>query len=169
MLQWNTNDNQGVRSILIGLYAFFEDEQAALQLYEEYHKEPSAWNLLSLAALYYKLGDEKTCLSYLKKLDKAIPTAFETFCEIVFEAEDHEHSDLPYYRPGSSEEFEFALTDLDYLLISNSAFMTYLIIYAVKAQEKHLAAEMKKAATEKKAKKAKDQKGSSTTSRRKGK
>ena len=71
LLKLCPDDNMGVRFDLMHLYAYFEDEQAALALCEKYRKGLGTQMLLPMAVLYYKLGDLKRSLSYLRRLCKA--------------------------------------------------------------------------------------------------
>jgi tetratricopeptide (TPR) repeat protein len=145
-LQWNENDNQGCRDVLMGLYAYFEDKEAALGLYQHYDEEQGAHNLLALAALHYRLNDEKSSRAFLRRLDKAVPSAFETLYGIIF-AEDDAGGfdyDMPgYYRPGSSEEFRLAMENLDFLMVSAPAFMGYLARQAIDQHERRAKAKAK--------------------------
>jgi hypothetical protein len=144
LLEWNEGDNQGCRYVLIGLYAFFEDEDSALRLFNHYGKEPTAWNLLSLAALYYKRNDDKACLSYIKQLAKAVPATYETIYRIIEDPDDAAaDSGISHYRPGSEEELRLALADLDFLIVSSTSFLTHLAFYAIDQHEKKLKAQSK--------------------------
>jgi tetratricopeptide (TPR) repeat protein len=142
ILQWNEGDNQGCRFILIGLYAFFEELGTALELYSKYGQEQAAWNLLSLACLYYKRNDEKTSLAYIKKLAKAIPDAYQAIYSIITDADTDsavDREDIPYYHPGSEGELLLALQDLGPLMASSPSFLMYMTNYAIEQYEKQLA------------------------------
>lgn len=124
IMDWNEGDNQGCRLVLIGIYAYLEDEKYALELYNSYGREQSAWTLLSLAVLYFKLNDKKTCLSFIKKLAKAIPGTYEKLHNIFSgESAEEEEPIGSSYRPGSVEELRLALRDLDFLLLSAPGFL----------------------------------------------
>lgn len=68
MLRLCTNDNLGIRYKLMTIYAHFEDEKSAAELFERYGKDMSAHMLLPLSMLYYKLNDLKTASKYLKSI-----------------------------------------------------------------------------------------------------
>jgi tetratricopeptide (TPR) repeat protein len=132
VLAWNENDNQGVRYTLIGIYAFLEDEEQALGLYQRFGEEQTAWNLLALAALYFKLGDEKTSNSYIKRLLKAVPETLEVLVDASDDPGSVIDAEIPQYRPGSAEELILALQDLGFLLRASSGFLNHLTMYIVK-------------------------------------
>jgi tetratricopeptide (TPR) repeat protein len=132
ILAWNENDNQGARYALIGIYAYFEDKAKAVELYERYSEEKTAWNLISLAALHYKLGDSDGSLGYVKQLVKSNPEAADAIARIVLEGGEDYEPELPgHYKPFSGEEVVLALSDLDYLLISSPAFLTSMVAYCM--------------------------------------
>ncbi len=67
MLELSTNDNLGMRYQLMHLYAFFEMEEAALQLHEKYEEADALLNMPT-AVLYYKQGRYDQALTYLKAI-----------------------------------------------------------------------------------------------------
>ncbi len=71
MLRLCDNDNLGVRYELMHLYAYFENEDAALALHKKYDEYEESQMLLPLAVLYYKKADYKLSLQYLRRLAKA--------------------------------------------------------------------------------------------------
>lgn len=71
LLKLCIGDNLGVRYDLMNLYAYLEDEKAALALYRRYDKYEDSQLLLPLAVLYFKLGDFDSSISYLQRLCKA--------------------------------------------------------------------------------------------------
>ena len=83
MLRLCENDNLGARYRLIHLYVYFEDEQAALALYNQYEQEDSTQFLLPLSMLYYKKMNLKESLKYLKLLKKANKDTQEFFQAII--------------------------------------------------------------------------------------
>jgi tetratricopeptide (TPR) repeat protein len=131
-LAWNENDNQGIRSTLIGLYAFLEDEERTLVLYQRFGEEQSAWNLLALATLYFKFGDEKASNSYIKRLIKAVPETFEVLFSISEDPDSVIDAEIPHYRPGSQEELVLAFRDLGFLLNATTGFLDHLTLYIIK-------------------------------------
>ncbi len=71
MLRLCDNDNLGVRYELMHLYAYFENEDAALTLHKKYDEYEESQMLLPLAVLYYKKADYELSLQYLRRLAKA--------------------------------------------------------------------------------------------------
>ena len=69
-LELSENDNLGNRYPLMCLYAYLEDEPAALALLKRYGEYEDSQFLLALAVLYYKLGRYKEATDYLKRLQK---------------------------------------------------------------------------------------------------
>ncbi len=51
------DDRQNLRGLLVMLYAYFEDGDAARALWERYGNEESSWFLLGMALVAYKEGD----------------------------------------------------------------------------------------------------------------
>lgn len=64
LLRLCESDNLGVRYTLMALYSYFEQEDKALALYQKY-KEETAFMLLPLIALYYKLDNTKKMRAYV--------------------------------------------------------------------------------------------------------
>jgi len=70
MLRLCDNDNLGVRYELMHLYAYFENEDAALALHKKYDEYEESQMLLPLAVLYYKKANYELGLQYLRRLVK---------------------------------------------------------------------------------------------------
>lgn len=126
MLELCTNDNLGVRYSLMHIYAYLEEEEAALKLYKKY-PENDTQILLPLSILYYKLGDYRKANQYLKKLNdinKDTPKFFNTISEKdlmeVFE------NMSPYaYRPCTLEEFIVELEENSFLFETSNAYFLW--------------------------------------------
>ncbi len=71
MLKLCDSDNLGVRYELMHLYAYFENEDAALALHKKYDECEESQMLLPLAVLYYKKAGYELSLQYLRRLAKA--------------------------------------------------------------------------------------------------
>ena len=63
IIRLNSNDNMGVRYILMALYAFFENEKELLKLYKK--SEEDLEMLFPLFAYYYKVDNEQQAQEYL--------------------------------------------------------------------------------------------------------
>ncbi len=94
MLRLNKNDNVGVRYTLMTIYAYFEDEFAALRLYKEFN-DCSVYMLLPLITLYYKADSYKTAEKYLRL---AMNEGFEAYFLTLGKENDFEDFD---------DEFDF--------------------------------------------------------------
>lgn len=70
MIRLCTNDNNGVRHILMHLYALMEDEVSAKKLFKKYGDYEDSLLLLPMSVLYYKLGDPDNAEKYLNRLAK---------------------------------------------------------------------------------------------------
>ncbi len=106
MLKLCTNDNLGERYRLMHLFAFFEDEKAALDLMSKYPDEESTQILLPLSVLYYKLGNMTEAEKYLKRLSKVNKDTV-TFFNCIFDGgfEDYLDNIPPYgYRVATIDE-----------------------------------------------------------------
>ena len=104
-LHLNDNDNLGIRYNLMAIYAALEDQEKAESLYNRYPGEDTAFLLLPLIALYYKLDDEKTARRYLKKLCSKTEGAIDALKLIEDDAVDMDAlMNMPYYQPYTKQE-----------------------------------------------------------------
>lgn len=101
ILELNTNDNQGVRYSLMGLYAYTGDLDNAMKLYKKYPEDSSSF-LFPLAYLYFVLGQEGKANQYLEKLHKENPYLLEFFCNGLSHFLDYDAPD--FYSPGKESE-----------------------------------------------------------------
>ncbi|MDR0515031.1 MAG: hypothetical protein LBG81_07725 [Coriobacteriaceae bacterium] len=139
ILAWNDNDNQGCRYLLIGIYAYFEEKEKAMELYDHYEQEQNAWSLISLAALHHKVGESEASLRYLKQLTKQIPESATFIANAILDLglnEDFEPQYPGSYRPGTGEEMALAMDQLDFLLTSSRAFFMDLVSHCIEEYEK---------------------------------
>lgn len=129
MLKLCGSDNLGIRYTLMALYAFFEDERKALKLNQRYQKEESAFMLLPLAALNYKLDQPDRALEYLKMLSETNPEAKQAFRELADEDEYNilmdRARDASSYAARSKEEIITAIADCDFLYLTTPAFIPW--------------------------------------------
>ncbi len=105
MLRLCNMDNLGARYRIMHIYAYLEEEQAALKILEKYPVDDTQM-LLPMSIMYYKLGDLKESVKYLKKLrtlNKDTIEFFENIAENDFE--QLLYSMNPFgYRPDTIEE-----------------------------------------------------------------
>ena len=110
LIRLNENDNLGVRYILMALYCYFENEDKAKVLFDKY-PEDSAFMLIPLIALYYKMENDKKIKSYIRKFKNKnlqLQEALEMFMDDADEDEMEEILHAPMYRPFSLEEVVLA-------------------------------------------------------------
>ena len=106
MLKLCSGDNLGVRYTLMHLYAYWENEDAALALHKEFDEYEESQMLLPLAVLYYKKGDFELSLQYLHRLAKVNKDTKKFLNAIANDhAEDFLEQLSPYgYQPFTIEE-----------------------------------------------------------------
>ncbi len=128
MLCLNKSDNLGVRYILMGIYAHFEDELSAMRLYREYN-ECSVHMLLPLIALYYKKDSYRTAEKYLRLISgEGFDKYFLTFGGDN-DFEDDFDDDIPFtdrYRIGSEEEVAYAIEMCIFLYVSTPGILEWI-------------------------------------------
>ena len=133
LIRLNENDNLGVRYILMALYSYFEDEYEAKTLFDKY-PEDSAFMLLPLIALYYKMENNKKMKSYIRKLKNKNPQlqeALEMFKDDADEDEMEEILHAPMYRPFSVEEVVLAFSEAMFLYMPMNGFLDRLYDEAI--------------------------------------
>ena len=121
MIHLSDNDNLGVRYRLMHLYAFFEEEEKALELYSRYEGDQETQMLLPLSVLYFKKGDWSTAEKYLKLLSK-LNKDTGRFIKAVLEDDLDRYTDEMSgigYRPYSIEELLVDLVE-NRLLFENT-------------------------------------------------
>lgn len=126
MLELCSNDNLGVRYNLMHLYAFFEDEQSALELFKTY-PEDSTQFLLPLSILYYKLGNLRKSYQYLKKL-LAVNEDICDFLNIIISGElekFYDYTNSYGYRPFTIEELAIEYEENNFLFDSTPAYFIW--------------------------------------------
>ncbi len=124
LLQLCESDNLGVRYTLMALYSYFEEEGKALELYRKY-KEDTAFMLLPLIALYYKMDDSRKMRTYISKLKNKNPDVQEAL-EIIMSGDEEElakFESMRMYRPFSVEEVILATSEASYLYLPMNHFL----------------------------------------------
>lgn len=128
ILELNENDNLGVRYTLMALYANYEEKDLAEKLFKKY-EENTAFMLLPLIALYYKLDDMEKMRTYIKRLKMNIPDILEAL-ELLLspEADDeiYEIVNQEMYRPFSVEEVILSISKHVFLYMSLQFFIPCL-------------------------------------------
>ncbi len=128
MLCLNKNDNLGIRYVLMGIYAYFEDELSAMRLYREYN-ECSVHMLLPLITLYYKKDSYRIAEKYLRLISsEGFNKYFLTFGEFD-DFEDDLDDDMPSidrYRRGTEEDVAYAIENCVFLYMSTPGILEWI-------------------------------------------
>lgn len=125
MLRLCTGDNLGVRYILMHIYAFFEDENAAVSLFEKYPDEGTQF-LLPMSALYYKLGDLKKAEKYLSQLCEVNKDTYKFFHSAVSGTESKGLSESGFgCRPDTIDELMVEMRTNSYLFLTTAGFFPW--------------------------------------------
>lgn len=127
LLRLCENDNLGIRYSLMALYSYFEEESKTLELFQKY-KEDTAFMLLPLIALYYKIDNAKKMRTYILKLNNKNPD-FQKALEIIMSGDEEELSEftsMEMYRPFSVEEVILAISEGAYLYLPMNHFLLRL-------------------------------------------
>ncbi|MDE6780097.1 MAG: hypothetical protein K2J40_01375 [Ruminococcus sp.] len=128
MLGLCNNDNLGARYSLMHLYAYFEDEQSALELLKKYPEEGTQF-LLPLSILYYKLGNLRKANHYLKKLCDLNEDTYKFFELITGKSKELKkviENMNPYgYRPCTIEELIVETEENEFLFSNTTAYIIW--------------------------------------------
>lgn len=127
MLRLCSGDNLGVRYRLMHIYAYFEDEQSAAELYKAYSEDNGTQFLLPMSILYYKLGDLREAAKYLKMLCESNDDTYKFFKYVTTGDIDKIAANMnPYgYRPYTIEEFIIESEENHFLFIVSSAYFVW--------------------------------------------
>lgn len=120
------NDNLGVRYRLMHLYAYMEDEKSALELLTKY-PETTTQFLLPMSILYYRLGESKEAIKYLRKLNDVNKDTYEFFDSIINgDISDYfDEIDSYGYSPFTIQEFIVESEANGFLFASIPAFFDW--------------------------------------------
>ncbi len=128
VLRLNENDNLGVRYLLMAIYATLEEEKSMLDLYKKYPEEDLEM-LFPLFAIYYKSGNDKKALEYLKRIDKCNSNFVKYFNGTIKQSKKVSSG---YYSRGDSSEIFMYLDRYIYLLITMPKLNEYIIENLIK-------------------------------------
>lgn len=141
MLRLCQTDNLGIRFILMPLYAQVCNEMKALRLCKRMHEENSAFYLLPLALLYYKLGNWPKAKDYLEKLKANYPDT-KKFLRAVKRNDRYFFGQCsnPYgYAKGDTSELIVAYEDNLYVYSREPSFFEWadkaLIVHRKKSEK----------------------------------
>lgn len=129
LLRLCEGDNMGMRYQLMHIYAYFEDEEAAVALHKRFDSYDATEMLLPLSILYYKKGDYKKGKQYLRKLHSANKDLKRFLKTVLGEAEESfEGFEVEGgYRPGTIEEFMVELRDNAFLFMGMDAYFKWAL------------------------------------------
>ena len=119
----NENDNMGSRYLLMAIYAYFEEENDMIKLYEKYPEEDLEM-LFPLFILYYKQGNDMKAREYLDSINKANPNFIK-----FFKGTMKENKDMPYrhYAKGDSSEVIMYFREYDFLVDTIPTINYYIL------------------------------------------
>jgi|LSQX01.2.fsa_nt_gb hypothetical protein len=128
LLSLSENDNLGIRYILIGLYALYEDEKRAMKLYKK-HQEGTMGILLPMVAMYYKIDNYVKAEKYLVQLSEAYSSLRDFFLNLdeYDEATMNEIAEAGVYAHDSKEEIIITLSQNPYLYSTTGTFFMWII------------------------------------------
>ena len=129
LLRLCERDNMGIRFLLMHIYAYFEDEEAALTLHKQFDSYDETELLLPLSILYYKKGIFTKAVQYLRKLNGANRDLKRFLKNVLNEGdEDFEGFELEGgYRPGTIEELMVELRDNGFLFINMDTYFEWAL------------------------------------------
>ena len=122
------NDNLGVRYQLMHIYAYFEDEQAALNLHQKYDNYDETQMLLPLSIIYYKKGDFVKASKYLRKLN-SVNKDLKLFLKVLIGLGDYDELPDPEvdfgYRPNTVEELMMEVAANEFLFSNLTTYIEW--------------------------------------------
>lgn len=129
MLQLCENDNLGERYRLMHLYVYMEDEKSALELLNKYPESKSTQFLLPLSILYYRLGNLKKAVKYLRELNDVNKDTYKFFTSLVNgNITDYIDEISPYgYQPFTIQEFIIEASENRFLIDSIPSYYDWAI------------------------------------------
>lgn len=123
LLKLCENDNMGVRSLLMGLYCYFEEFDKCEKLHEQYKEDRTISMLFPMAIMYYKKGDYRKAEKMLNEIDEKNPFIVD-YC--IGEVENEIDEDPEYYSLGSQEEAYITFKENFYLIASLPSFINFV-------------------------------------------
>lgn len=129
MLGLCPNDNLGIRYTLMHLYAYMQDENAALALFKEHGSEYDSQMFLPLAVMYFKLGNFKEAKKYVQQL-AAVNKDTKKFLSTLVKDELYNFYEAinPYgYQVNCLEELAHDFLEFTYLFNSAPNFAAWAV------------------------------------------
>lgn len=129
LLRLCEGDNLGMRYVLMHIYVYFEDEDAALALHKQFDSYDETEMLLPLSVLYYKKGDYTKAVKYLRKLNGANKD-LKRFLKLILGDENEKFEGFEMeggYRPGTIEEFMMELQGNGFLFMGMDTYFEWAL------------------------------------------
>lgn len=129
LLRLCKNDNLGIRYQLMHIYAYFENEEAAIALYKHFKSHSETQMLLPLSILYYKKGKYVKAWQYLRKLN-SVNKDLKQFMQIFSKGMFEEFDDVELmegYRPDTMEEFIMEFRENLFLFCTMTAYAEWAL------------------------------------------
>lgn len=127
LLKLCENDNQGIRYLIMGLYAVLERFEECEKIYNKY-SDDSTFMLFPLAVMYYKKGDYRKCKKLLKEIQENNEYLLDYLIGIKkftkAKIEDIEKNGT--YSWGSESEAYLVAKDYKYLLETVPSFIEFI-------------------------------------------
>ena len=136
LLRLCEGDNLGIRYQLMHIYAYFEDEQAALALQEQYDNYDETEMLLPLSVIYYKKGNYTKAQEYLRRLNRANKDLEMFFKFVSGYASLDEALPEPEFgfgiRPGTIDELMEEMEYNSFLFMNLDTYMEWAYLQVLK-------------------------------------
>lgn len=127
LLKLCESDNQGIRYLIMGLYAVLERFEECEKIYNKY-SDDSTFMLFPLAVMYYKKGDYRKCKKVLKEIQENNEYLLDYLIGIKkftkAKIEDIEKNGT--YSWGSESEAYLVAKDYKYLLETVPSFIEFI-------------------------------------------
>lgn len=127
LLKLCKSDNQGIRYLIMGLYAVLERFEECEKIYNKY-SDDSTFMLFPLAVMYYKKGDYRKCKKVLKEIQENNEYLLDYLIGIKkftkAKIEDIEKEGT--YSWGSESEAYLVAKDYKYLLETVPSFIEFI-------------------------------------------
>lgn len=133
IIKLNNDDNMGARYYLMAIYAFFEDEKKALDLFKKYNKENSFSFKASLMMLYYKLDDEKKAKKYLKEANTLNKNFIKILIQNIKEEEYEEFMMNGYFSRGDKSEIFDFINVAGFVMMTSPEIVQWIVKNSKKA------------------------------------
>ncbi len=127
LLKLCESDNQGIRYLIMGLYAVLERFEDCKKIYNKF-SDASTFMLFPLAVMYYKKGDYRKCKKVLKEIQEHNEYLLDYLIGMKkFTKSKIENIEMyGTYSFGSESEAYFVVKDYKYLLETVPKFIEFV-------------------------------------------